>query len=115
MREQAQLEAQIADAKSSQLLLSWRLAIVGRGLDSALVLAETTPDEATGFTARAPLQLQEQPDALWDAVAVIPLYGASAADALELRMVFEIDPASLGVGIGTSDLPGHQTNLEGLW
>ena len=36
VREEAQLETEIADAKSSQFLLNWRLAIVGRGLDSAL-------------------------------------------------------------------------------
>jgi adhesin transport system outer membrane protein len=43
VRELAQLEVQIADAKASQLLLSWRLAIVGCGLDSALEAATSPP------------------------------------------------------------------------
>jgi outer membrane protein TolC len=114
VREQAQLEAQIADAKSSQLLLTWRLAIVGRGLDNALLKAEATAKEALGFTAPAPAQAQTQTAADWDAVPYIPLYETSEADTLDLLMASEIDPANLGVGIGISDMPGSETNVEGI-
>jgi hypothetical protein len=47
-------------------------------------------------------------------VAVIPLYEVRQADALDLRMASEIDPAKLGVGIGIADMPEGLLNLEGI-
>jgi hypothetical protein len=100
VREQAQLEGQIADAKAAQLLLSWRLAIVARGVDSALALAATNPKEASGMTMPAPERAYALTDANGDDVAAIPLYAANKADAVNLHMALEIDPAKLEVGIG---------------
>jgi outer membrane protein TolC len=115
VREQAQLEAQIADAQSSQLLLSWRLAIVGRGLESALALGEADASVAHANAVPTPALAPSLTLNEWETVAVIPLYEASAADALGLRMASEIDPANLGVGIGASDPRAAPTNLEGTW
>jgi adhesin transport system outer membrane protein len=116
MREQAQLEAQIADAKSSQLLLSWRLAITGRGLDKALALGEAAGPEALRLTvpslARAQAQTQDSPEG--DTVAAIPLYDASEAVAVHLRVASEIDPANVGVDLGISDGPTSPINQEGI-
>jgi adhesin transport system outer membrane protein len=117
VREQAQLEAQIADAKASQLLLTWRLAIVGRGVESALALGEA--DAAVAQRAPEPTlptlpTQQAQTSSGWEDSAQVPLYEASEADALELHMAAAIDPANLGVGIGTADLPESQTNVEGI-
>ena len=114
VREQAQLEAQIADAKASQLLLTWRMAIVGRGVESALALGEA--DAAVAQRAPEPTLPEQHAQSAsgWDDSTQIPLYAASEADALELRMASEIDPANLGVGIGTADLPESQTNVEGI-
>jgi len=122
VREQAQLEGQIADARASQLLLSWRLAIVGRGVDGALALADAAPKTALELPPPAPLPSPAQAYALtateWDSVAVIPLYEASEADALSLRMALEIDPAMLGVDVGldihATQPPASELNLEGI-
>ena len=114
VREQAQLEAQIADAKSSQLLLSWRLAIVGRGLESALALGDKTAGATLGLTDPAETLAEPQTASEREAVAVIPLYEASEADAVSLHMALELDPEKVGVGIGTSDVPESHKNLEGF-
>jgi adhesin transport system outer membrane protein len=112
MREQAQLEAQIADAKSSQLLLSWRLAITGRGLDNAMALGKTAAAEALGLKGMA--QAQTQATSEWDAVAGIPLYNGSETGDVNLRAASEIDPAKLGVDLGISDGPTSPMNQEGV-
>jgi adhesin transport system outer membrane protein len=112
-REQAQLEAQIADAKSSQLLLSWRLAIVGRGLESALALGHGVSSELLEFMVPASAQAYKQTTADWNAEAVIPLYEADESDAISLHMALEFDPERLGAGIGTLDKPESQKNAEG--
>lgn len=112
VREQTQLEGQIADAKASQLLLTWRLAILGQGLDNALARAERATGEAPGLKDEAPALRKTTSD--WDAPALIPLYEANEADALNLHIASEIDPANMGVGIGTADVPENQKNQEGI-
>jgi adhesin transport system outer membrane protein len=120
VREQAQLETQIADARASQLLLSWRLAIVGRGLDSALVLGQNSTvarKPAATATATATSTLEPAPaeqataDAFgnesWQATGQIPLYAQDASEALDLRMAAQIDSLHLGMGLGL--LSGTQT------
>ncbi len=95
MREQTQLETQIADATSAQLLLTWRLAIVGRGLEQALARAVATPAPAQAHSARA-----DAPDSAPGHLAqALPLYAGHAGDGADLRMAAEIDPATLGVRV----------------
>jgi adhesin transport system outer membrane protein len=112
VREQSQLEGQIADAKSSQLLLTWRLTIVGRGLDNALALAERTTGETISLDTRSPAAMKATTE--WEAPTLIPLYEARATDAVNLRFEFEIDPANMGVGIGIADMTESQKNQEGI-
>lgn len=118
VREAAQLETQIADAKSAQLLVSWRLAIVGHGLDTALLNDQAVEhidpiaQGGAGDADAAPLAL---------APAHIPLYPQTAADAIELRMAAQLDPSNLGVGVGGADSadlrnsPNLSPPNEGLW
>lgn len=126
VREEAQLETQIADAKASQLLLSWRLAIVGRGLDRALDQAsaalskapvtQTTPATPAHSTADAFSDLN------WETSGQLPLYAQDGAEAIALRQDAHIDPLHLGLhlGLGTSVDPaaapyaGH-TRKEDAW
>ncbi len=112
VREQSQLEGQIADAKASQMLLTWRLAILGQGLDNTLAVAERVTGEAPGLKSGSPTSTKSTRD--WDAPTLIPLYEANEADALNLHIAFEIDPANMGVGIGTAELPENQKNQEGI-
>jgi adhesin transport system outer membrane protein len=122
VREQAQLEAQIADARASQLLLSWRLAIVGRGLQSALAASQI---DSAGLDAAASVTaLREStppPNAPPTNIPDIPLYPQTPGEAIELRMASHIDPSSLGVGVGlgvgvdASDIPGDFKNSEASW
>jgi adhesin transport system outer membrane protein len=126
VREQAQLETQIADARASQLLLSWRLAIVGRGVDSALVLGQnnTAAKPAAMAPVAAPvsdlaqaLAATEVPaiadafgDEGWQATGQVPLYAQDPDQGLDLRMAAQIDLSHLGLGLGL--LSGTQTGAE---
>ncbi len=92
-REQAQLEAQIADARASQLLLTWRLSIIGRGLNKTLALgdeSQTTSDLRAATPEQAPL-----PRSADEPAEAVPLYDTSEGDGLDLRQISEIDPAHL--------------------
>lgn len=111
-REQAQLEAQIADARSSQLLLTWRLSILAHGLDKALVLGAEAPGMPTLRVARPGEAVPA-----WDAGETVPLYASTDADAMGLRLAGEIDPANLGLEMGLNQAapqPAEQHN-ESLW
>jgi outer membrane protein TolC len=108
VREQAQLEAQIADAKASQLLLSWRLAIVGRGVDRALVQGQKQSPELS-MDASPPSGLA------MESVPQIPLYAQNESEAITLQMAFQIDPLNLRVGIGATDTPVNSKNSEATW
>jgi hypothetical protein len=111
VREQSQLESQIADAKSSQLLLTWRLAIVGRGLDSALAQVAGDSTQMRSFMMPEPNYVQTSADGEYAMPMV--LYEGSQADAIGLRMALDIDPLNLGVGLGSVDRPASLKNLEG--
>jgi outer membrane protein, adhesin transport system len=124
VREQAQLQAQIADARAAQLLLNWRLAIVGQGLDGALASAQAQ----LAVRAQQPGELGELGEVgevgeigplggagTASARAAIPLYAQSPGDAIELRMASHIDPLNLGVGMGASEPASAPKNSEGLW
>ena len=103
VREQAQLETQIADAKSAQLLLTWRLAIVGRGLESAMVLGLNSVAEgpsATDPAAPESTLADAFSDESWLDTGQIPLYAQDEGDAFDLRMAGEIDSVHLGLGLG---------------
>jgi hypothetical protein len=102
VREQAQLETQIADARASQLLLSWRLSIVGRGLDSALAQGQnSTAARPPTATMAADATLADAfSDENWQATGQIPLYAQDASEALDLRMAGQIDSLHLGLGLG---------------
>lgn len=112
-RELTQLETQIADARSSTLLLSWRLAIVGQGLQAALNLAQTRLAEQSA--------LPTEPEAdLMGPFAALPLYPATADEALDLRMAPALDALRLGVHLGADlgrpqDAPQGATQGEALW
>ena len=108
VREQTQLETQIADAQSSQLLLTWRLAIVGHGLDSTVARADAA-------TAPPTAHASVQRSAEWRLAEPLPLYAGHPEEATLLRMAPEIDPANLGIGVGRFDTPDHQDNPQGLW
>jgi len=134
VREAAQLETQIADAKSAQLLVTWRLAIVGHGLDTALLSGQAM-DHMDPIAQGAAAEADAEALALADAAvaeaptrqegiataAHIPLYPQTAADAIELRMAAQLDPSNLGVGVGGADSADlrNSPNLsplnEGLW
>jgi adhesin transport system outer membrane protein len=114
VREQTQLETQIADAKSSQLLLSWRLAILGQGLESALALGDAASREALAFTAPARTQTHPQIATERDAAPVQPKSETNESDALSLHMAVDFDPTKLDAGIGASDMPESQENPEGI-
>jgi adhesin transport system outer membrane protein len=105
-REAVQLEAQIADARASQLLLSWRLAITGHGLDGALGEGLAQVDAPASVTA-GPLDL------LGDDGSEIPLYAQAGEEPIALRLEWEIDPARLGVGL--SDNRSTDTEKEVHW
>jgi adhesin transport system outer membrane protein len=122
VRELAQLEAQIADARASQLLLSWRLAIVGRGLESALLqgqqqVAQALPERPALVTV-SPTAVAQVVQAAQAIQAEIPLYAEDPADAFELRMALALDPLRLGVdvGLGLRATPGihsgHDSELH---
>ncbi len=100
VREQAQLETQIADAKSSQLLLSWRLAIVGRGLEVTLLQAASAPVSAVHLSAPA----MERPDHV---NLLLPLYAEALGEAIALRMAGEINASHLGVTVGMASDSMH--------
>ena len=105
VREQTQLETQIADARASQLLLTWRLNIVGRGLDDTLVLGHNSTaavkSPATPETATPEQTLADAfSDESWLATGQVPLYPQNTSDALDLRMAGEIDTLHLGLGLG---------------
>ncbi len=102
-REAVQLEAQIADARASQLLLSWRLSITGKGLDNALSAAlSATPNarvnaalDTVSDTAQSAVQSDlTTKDTQAPGDADIPLYAQD--EAIELRMAWQIDPGALG-------------------
>ena len=129
VREQAQLETQIADARASQLLLTWRLAIVGLGLDNALVLGQNSKaaGQPTASTATTGATALTTPDAAspepslgdafseenWQATGQIPLYAQDASEAFELRMASRIDSLNLGLGLGLlSDTPSTPTDAD---
>ena len=96
VRELAQLEAQIADAQASQLLLTWRLVIVGRGLDTAL-------QQGLQQVAQAPTANNQSLPAQDE----IPLYAQDdLLEAIALRMAVALDPLRLGVGLGLNLDPG---------
>lgn len=105
-REAVQLETQIADAQAAQMLLSWRLAITGNGLDAALETAQAQPMASAA---------DAEPEAPLDAVAEIPLYAQSAADAIGLRMALQLDPAMLGLGLSGNDKADHTQENEASW
>ena len=98
VRELAQIEAQIADAKSAQLLLTWRLAIVGRGLENTL--------QSASLQTSGPQQV---------GIADPPLYPQTPADAIQLRMAQVIDPLNLGLGLGLSATPSNHKDSEATW
>jgi inorganic triphosphatase YgiF len=105
VREQAQLETQIADARASQLLLTWRLNIVGRGLENTLVLGHnSTAADKSPATLETATHEQSLADAFsdesWQSTGQVPLYAQNTSDALDLRMAGEIDTLHLGLGLG---------------
>jgi hypothetical protein len=105
VREQTQLETQIADARASQLLLTWRLNIVGRGLDNTLVVGHNSTasvkSPATPETATPEQTLADAfSDESWQATGLVPLYAQNTSDALDLRMAGEIDTFHLGLAMG---------------
>jgi outer membrane protein, adhesin transport system len=116
VRELAQLEAQIADAQASQLLLSWRLAIVGRGLDSALLQGQTQAGQTQGGQSSA--AAAPGPAVLPGAdpsPAYIPLYAEAPTEAIALRMEPVLDPLRLGWGLGLSAPPDINQDKEAAW
>jgi adhesin transport system outer membrane protein len=108
VREQAQLEAQIADVKASQLLLSWRLAIIGRGVDRAMAQGQKQSTELS-MDGRPSLVLA------MESVPEIPLYAQNESEAITLQMAFQIDPLNLGVGIGATNTSVISKNSEATW
>jgi hypothetical protein len=96
-REQAQLEAQIADARSSQLLLTWRLGIIARGLNKALALGDEVSSMPALQDAAPP---QAQTPLAEDYPEPLPMYASTPSDAMGLRSVSAIDPENLGMEIG---------------
>ena len=103
-REAVQIETQIADAQASQLLLSWRLAITGHGLDNALNAAiHLAQAQSLSDLART------DTEAPANAGAEIPLYAPD--DAIALRMAWQIDPAALGRDVSNS----NETDNEAHW
>lgn len=92
VRELAQLEAQIADARAQQLLLSWRLTINGRGLDTALNPGAMVPSPPLARNASS------GPEDMADALT--PPISEDAA--LELRLSVEL---SLPKSRTASDTP----------
>ena len=92
-RELAQLEAQIADARSSQLLLTWRLSITGRGLNKTLALGDER--QATAALSTPKPEEAQRPRFGEDPAGAPLLYDGSELDRLDLRPLAEIDPANL--------------------
>ncbi|RFO96298.1 hypothetical protein DIC66_13375 [Rhodoferax lacus] len=117
-RELAQLEAQIGDAKAAQLLVTWRMAIVGRGVDDVLIAALSS---GAVVATPSPVRMRAaEPDESVVTLAAgveteIPLYAQGEADAILLRMAPSIDPLNFGVGVGASDITHPLKNSEGLW
>lgn len=112
VRELTQLETQIADARAAQLLLTWRLSILGHGLELALGLADfqalrahATAEEPGSTHALDAIRLPEQ-----TAEDYRPLH----EDALALRMAHRIDPIALGAAT-RAEPAQHPRNNEGLW
>jgi adhesin transport system outer membrane protein len=119
VREQALLEVQIADARASQLLLSWRLSIVGRGLDRALELgqnstatpappATSTPDSGV----REPSTAGDFGDKSWRAIGQASLYEQDPSLALALRPADQIDSLHFGLGLLTGGQREASTQAE---
>ena len=75
-------------------------------------MAERVTGDAHGLKNGSPTSTKSTHN--WDAPTLIPLYEANEADALNLHIAFEIDPANMGVGIGTAELPENQKNQEGI-
>jgi hypothetical protein len=90
------------------MLLSWRLAITSNGLDAALETAQAQPMASA---------VEAEPEAPLDAVAEIPLYAQSSADAIGLRMALQLDPAMLGLGLSGNDNDNadHTQENEASW
>ena len=105
VREQAQLETQIAEAQASQLLLGWRLAIVGQGVDQAL--AQAAPAEGRGATLPSghPPGTDAVLEADWSP-AEIPLYPQDATQAITLQASAQLDPLHLGLALGLDAATG---------
>lgn len=108
VREQAQLEAQIADAKSTQLLLSWRLAIIGRGVDRALDQGQIQSLELSADFRPETERAQEERH-------VVPLYSQSEADAIQLHMASEIAPLNLKGVMSGPVTPQISNDSEVTW
>lgn len=120
VRELAQLEAQVADARAAQLLLSWRLAIVGRGLESALEQGQQAqaPASDAQVPVQAPVPFQaptQAPTTL--SPSELPLYPERPEEALALRMApgldpLRLEPMRLGLDLfGTPDInPDHKAS-----
>ena len=98
VREQAQLETQIADARASQLMLTWRLAIVGRGLDSALVWGHSAAADPLSATRELALTV-ELPVEILNAFGQAPLAESVVSDVLALRLTTQIEVGRLRRGV----------------
>jgi hypothetical protein len=134
VREQAQLETQIADARASQLLLTWRLAIVGRGLDSALVMGQNAVALAPQRDSSEPVLADALPREIGEAFGQVSGVASLPDDAIVLRITAQLDQFRLGTGMGsgpgakggarklaesdtTGSPPAAQHNIikEGIW
>jgi adhesin transport system outer membrane protein len=106
VRELAQLEVQLADAQSAQLLLSWRLAIYGLGLDMALGQASKQPS-----AGNVPAADSAWTDATEELASAEPESGSSN---LVLRMALELSRVRPDSPVGTAKTSINQ-HSEGLW
>lgn len=110
VREQAQLETQIADARAAQLLLTWRLTIVGHGLDKALTRALRGPAVALVNMPPPATADKSIADAFVDETvqtfAQAPWHGQDGLGALSLRMDDQFDSSRLGL------VPGLVTHAQ---
>lgn len=135
VREQAQLETQIADARASQLMLTWRLTIMGRGLDSALEMGQSAVALAPRHTTTERVLADTLPGEIWEAFGKVPAVALLPDDAVDLRLTVQLDSLRLvaadGLGrsgteeaernLAESETAGappsaqHTTTTEGIW
>jgi hypothetical protein len=89
-------------------LLSWRLAIIGLGVDRAMAQGQKQSTELS-MDGRPSLVLA------MESVPEIPLYAQNESEAITLQMAFQIDPLNLGVGIGATNTSVISKNSEATW